>query len=389
MPFQSIIERARVILLAPRATWPAIAAEPVSAAAVFSGWVLWFAAIGPLARLIGWTVFGSWTPLLGNMHVAFAYLFVQAVLMYVLALAMVLIMAFIVDLLAASFGGTRNFSQALKTVAYAYTPAWIVAILGLIPALGVLLPVTGLLAACYAVYLLYVGLPFMMKCPQDRSAAYAAVSVVLAVVLSVVLSAVIAAPIGMLWLRSSGMAGDVSLSAPLHAGHGAAITVPAWGEGGHGSATGGNAGNGPVTAVPVDQLKPFLPATLNGYERSHLTANRVAVGSTQYSEVEAIYKDPAGHAVDVKVEDLGSMRFMAAIAANTQFETQSSHGYNRSMIVDGMPVSERWYGPTQSGHYVVYVAGRFLVQAKGSPTSMATLETFVRAVDLKDLAALK
>ena len=392
MSFQSIIERARGILLAPRETWPAIAAEPVSASAIFSGWVLWFAAIGPLARLIGWTAFGFWTPFaaLGHMHVAFAYSLAQAVLTFVLALAMVLIMAFIVDLLAASFGGTRNFSQALKTVAYAYTPAWIVAILGLMPALAVLLAVAGLLAAGYSIYLLYVGLPFTMKCPQDRSAAYAAVSVVIAVILSVVLSAAIAAAIGMLWLRSSGMAGDVSsLSAPLHAGSGAGITVPAWGEGGHGSATGGNPGNGPVTAVTVDQLKPFLPPTLNGYARSHLTANRVAVGSTQYSEVEAIYKDPAGHAVDVKVEDLGSMRFMAAIAANTQFETQSSHGYNRSMIVDGMPASERWYGPTQNGHYVVYVAGRFLVQAKGSPTSMATLETFVRAVDLKDLAALK
>uniref|UniRef100_UPI002607B479 Yip1 family protein n=1 Tax=Metallibacterium sp. TaxID=2940281 RepID=UPI002607B479 len=187
MPFQSIIERARGILLAPRETWPAIAAEPVSASAVFSGWVLWFAAIGPLARLIGWTAFGSWTPFLGNMHVAFAYSLAQAVLTYVLALAMVLIMAFIVDLLAASFGGTRNFSQALKTVAYAYTPAWIVAVLGLVPALGMLLAVTGLLAAGYSIYLLYVGLPFTMKCPQDRSAAYAAVSVVIAVILSVVL----------------------------------------------------------------------------------------------------------------------------------------------------------------------------------------------------------
>ncbi len=390
MSFQTIIERARGILQAPRETWPSIAAEPVATHAVFSGWVLWFAAIGPLARLIGRTAFGFWTPFLGSMHVAFVYSLVQAVIAYALAVAMATIMAFIVDLLAASFGGTRNFSQALRTVAYAYTPVWIVAILGLIPALGVLLPVTGLLAAGYSIYLLYIGLPFTMKCPEDRSAAYAAVSVVIAVVLSFVLSAAITAPIGMLWLRSSGMAGDVStLSAPLFAGHRAATTVPAWGEGGHGSATRGNADNAPVTAVPVDQLKHFLPAALNGYVRSHLTANQVAVGPTQYSEVEAIYKDPAGHAVDVKVEDLGSMRFMAAIAANTQFETQSSHGYNRSTIIDGMPVSERWYGPTQSGHYVVYVAGRFLVQAKGSPTSMATLEAFVHAVDLKDLAALK
>lgn len=83
------------------------------------------------------------------------------------------------------------------------------------------------------------------------------------------------------------------------------------------------------------------------------------------------------------------MRFMATIAADTQFETQSSRGYNRNRIIGGMPVSERWYAPTQSGRYVVYVARRFLVQAKGSPTSMPVLQAFVRAVDLQGLAALK
>lgn len=390
LSLQSILERARGILLTPRETWPAIAAEPVTTHAVFSGWIVWFAAIGPVAHLIGATAFGSWSAFPGGAYLSLGHSIVLAALSYVLALVMAFLMAFIVQLLAPNFGGTRNYSQAIKTVAYAYTPAWIVAVLGVIPSGGWLVPLSGLLAAGYALYLLYTGLPYTMCCPPARSGAYAVVSVVIAVILSVGLSAAIVAPVAMLTLRSTGIVSPLPWSSGTGSGsHRTSTTVPAWGEGGYGPAPGAAADRRTVSAVPVDRLKQFLPRVLNGYARSHLTANQIAVGSEQYSEVEAIYRSSTGRTVDLKVEDLGSMRFMATIAADTQFETQSSRGYNRNRIIGGMPVSERWYAPTQSGRYVVYVARRFLVQAKGSPTSMPVLQAFVRAVDLQGLAALK
>ena len=47
-----------------------------------------------------------------------------------------------------------------------------------------------MLGALYSLYLLYLGLPRLMKCPEDKAIGYSAVVVVCAIVLSVVIAAV-------------------------------------------------------------------------------------------------------------------------------------------------------------------------------------------------------
>ena len=55
-----------------------------------------------------------------------------------MAIVGVLILAFIIDALAPTFGAQKNRSQALKVAVYSYTPAWIAGVLNILPALGVL-----------------------------------------------------------------------------------------------------------------------------------------------------------------------------------------------------------------------------------------------------------
>ncbi|MBK6337308.1 MAG: YIP1 family protein [Betaproteobacteria bacterium] len=64
----------------------------------------------------------------------------------------------IVDALAPTFGGEKNFIQSLKLTAYSYTAAWIAAVLQLIPLLG---GVLSLLGAIYAWYTFYLGVARM------------------------------------------------------------------------------------------------------------------------------------------------------------------------------------------------------------------------------------
>ena len=52
----NLVERLKGILLAPKAEWPKIAAEPMTTQGIYTGWVMILAAIGPLAMLLG---FGS------------------------------------------------------------------------------------------------------------------------------------------------------------------------------------------------------------------------------------------------------------------------------------------------------------------------------------------
>src|SRR5581483_9449544 len=107
---------------------------------------------------------------------------------YVLTLALVFVMALIIDALAASFGGQKNQVQALKTVAYAYTASWVASVALIVPFLGFLVV---LAAAIYGIYLLYLGLPYTMKCPQDKAAGYTAVSIIIAIVLSWIVGIVV------------------------------------------------------------------------------------------------------------------------------------------------------------------------------------------------------
>src|SRR5690606_37463448 len=88
--------------------------------------------------------------------------------------------------LAPTFGGQKDRTQALKSVAYSYTAAWVAGIALIVPALGWLVAQAG---AIYGIYLLYLGLPHTMKCPPDQAAGYTAVSIIAAIMLYFVVAA--------------------------------------------------------------------------------------------------------------------------------------------------------------------------------------------------------
>ena len=88
---------------------------------------------------------------------------------------------------------------------YAHTPAWLGGIFHLLPALGVLALVTAL----YGLYLLYLGLPVLMKAPKDKAVGYTVVVVLCAIVLTIVVS-VIGSIVGFggAGMRGAGLFGD-------------------------------------------------------------------------------------------------------------------------------------------------------------------------------------
>jgi hypothetical protein len=163
----NLITRVKNILLEPKAEWPRIAAEAATPQSIYLNYVLILAAIGPLALLIQMSVLG-------------------AIVKYLISLAVTLLMALIVDALATTFGGEKNFVQSLKLVAYSYTAAWIAGIFLLIPVLG---GVIALLAGLYSLYTFYLGVPVLKKCPQDKAIVYTIVVVICALLLGWVLAA--------------------------------------------------------------------------------------------------------------------------------------------------------------------------------------------------------
>lgn len=182
----NLVQRVSDILLKPQATWAAIAAEDRTSASLLSSFVLPLAAIAPVANFIGSTVFGM---NLGGVtvHVPIVSAIVTAVLSFAMAIALVFVMARVVDMLAPNFGSKPNPNQAFKLMAYSATAGFVGGIVGLVPALGPL----GLIAALYSIYLLYLGVPVLMQCPAEKQVTFTVVIVVCMLAVSLVMGLVI------------------------------------------------------------------------------------------------------------------------------------------------------------------------------------------------------
>jgi hypothetical protein len=168
----NLFERVKNILLTPKEEWAKIEPEPATVQGLYVGYIMILAAIGPVAMLIR----------------SLGFCIVVGIVSDVIALAVAYLMALIVDVLAPTFGGEKNFIQSLKLTAYSYTAAWIA---GIFQILGVLAGLIGLLAAIYSFYTFYLGVPTMKKCPQDKAMGYTIVVVLCGIVLSVVLGGVL------------------------------------------------------------------------------------------------------------------------------------------------------------------------------------------------------
>ncbi len=177
-------ERVKAILLTPRTEWAAIDGETATTASLYTGYVIPLAAIPALAAFLGGSLFG-FRVLGATIRVPLGAGLRSAVVGYLLSLAAVWVLAFVIDALAPTFGGTKSPIQALKVAAYSCTAAWVAGVFQLVPALAFL----GLLGL-YSLYLVYLGLPVLMKAPQDKAIGYTVVVVVCAIVLFYVVSAI-------------------------------------------------------------------------------------------------------------------------------------------------------------------------------------------------------
>jgi Yip1 domain len=174
----NLIQRVQRILLSPRTEWEVIDAEPTTPAQLYTGYIMPLAAIGPIAQIIGYSVFGVTIPFVGTYRPPIGSTIVSAIVGYVLMLAGTYVLALIIDGLAPTFNGQRSQIQALKVAAYSSTASWVAGIFALIPGLR-LLAILGL----YSLYLLYLGLPVVMKAPREKAMGYTVVVILAGIVI--------------------------------------------------------------------------------------------------------------------------------------------------------------------------------------------------------------
>lgn len=414
MDFGKIIERARAILTTPRTEWPVAATEPATVGGLYGGYIAILAALPAIAAFIKGSLIGSGAFGI-TVRMPVGYGIGEMLLRYILTLVLAYVVALIINVLAPTFGGQKNTTQALKTVAYAWTAYWVAGIAVIVPWLGWLIAILG---GIYSIYLLYLGLPHTMKCPPDKAAGYTAVSVIIAIVLGWIIGLVIGSIFAVAALGGDAMSGmqisgsdgsSVKIDSSSTLGALAAMGQRAEQAGKEmdaaqksgdthaqqaamGKMMGAVSGtNGSVEALAPDQIKAFLPDSLGSLKRTSISAQRNSAMGMQVSDASAEYSNGSNQHITLEITDTGGAKGFVAMAAAMapEQDRETEHSYDKTHTVDGKMVHEAWDTQSKSGEYSVVLGQRFTVKATGNTDSIDQLKQAVTSIDLSKLESLK
>ncbi|HYC34959.1 MAG TPA: Yip1 family protein [Usitatibacter sp.] len=402
-----LIDRAKNILLNPKAEWDAIAADPTPTAQMITGYVLPLAALAALASFIGLSLVGQSLPFLGTYRMGIGWGLGLAIYNVVMAVVFVYVVGFIIDALAPTFNAQKNMPQALKLAAYSYTPVWVLGLLAILPALGVL----GIIGALYGLYLLYLGLPRLMKNPPDKSVGYTALTVVCAIVVGFIISIIgglITAPAMMAagTMGSSGVTFDKDspagkldefarkmeeagkkMEAAQKSGDAGKQMEAAMGA--LGTALSGGKG---VEPVQLDTLKPFLPEKFAGLPRTDMRADRSGVAGLMAAKVEGTFSE-GDKEVELEIVDTGGAAGLTALAGwaalGATAESETADRVERLKREGNRVVREEISKRGGTHQYSVILADRYVVSAEGRGVDIGALKSAVNGLDLARIESLK
>ncbi len=378
-----LVQRVRNMLVQPRAEWEAIATERTSLGALLTGYVAPLAAIAALCGFIGLVVFGVGAfgvtvrvPLIPGL--------IGAVAQIALTLGWVAVVGIIIKALAPTFGSEPDEMRANQLAAYSSTAAIVGSFAQIVPALGII----GIIGAIYSLVLLYIGVPRLMKTPDDKRLPYFLAIIAAAIVAGLVASLVVGAA------RSvTGLGGGFVAAAPPAQGE---VTLP------NGQsvdlseleraakqmeelAANPQAAQA-AAAASMDQLRTLLPESLPGLARTEISTSAAGLGLAQ---AEATYEGAEG-AVELRIVDLGATGAFAAMAGafGAQGSREDADGYERVGPVNGRMTMEKLDRAAGRAEYGLIASDRILIQAEGRGVDVARVKAAVEAVGVERADAL-
>lgn len=162
----SIINRVRNLITKPDAEWNVIANESATIQGLYKNYAMILAAI---PAVMGFLAVVMRAPS------AIGSALLILIGGYILSLFGIAALAFVVDFLAPKFKGTSNQVNAFKLAIYSATTQWVA---GIFLILGTLGSIFVLIGAIYSLYLFFLGVPKLMKCPKDQAGIFTVAALV-------------------------------------------------------------------------------------------------------------------------------------------------------------------------------------------------------------------
>jgi hypothetical protein len=270
------------------------------------------------------------------------------------------IIAMIANALAPSFGSAPDQGQAHKLMAYSFTAALVSGVFAILPALSIL----GLLGL-YSFVLLFIGLPRLMKTPEDKRVGYLATLILVGLVVFIVIGALLGAVRGA--IGGAGAPGGFTFgqSTPTPQPSQGTITLPGGGSVDVGAMERAAEAysNGGGASVDPAQLASQLPQSLPGGFRLVSQSSGGAMGA---ANADGVYENGDAR-LTLSVVYMGPMGGMTAVAGamNVQQSRQDADGYSRTRSVDGRVINEEVSNSAGRASYSVIGRG-VAITAEGS-----------------------
>jgi hypothetical protein len=290
-----------------------------------------------------------------------------------------------------------------------YTAALLGGIFSLLPALAML----GLLAAVYSIYLLYTGLPVLMKSAPEKSVAYTAVVIVAAIVLGVVIGAVST----MFLPRGGALFGGADAPAVTLNTPGGKVSIDTAGLEAAGkkmeeaarkmeeaqksqdpaaiAAAAGNAAKaaagafGGGGAIAAQSLKAALPEKLAGLARTGFDVQDGAALGLPTSQASAQYGTD-GKEVRLEIVDIGGLGQMAVMAMGmAQGEKEDQTSAEKTWQEGGRTLHQRYEKDGSHAEIKTILKNGLVVSIEGDQIGVKELRGLLSQVDLNGLESLE
>jgi hypothetical protein len=161
---ETIIARVKKLLSNPAAEWQLINSESSNSITIMKNYLAYLIGLAVAAHYIGGILSGE--NLFGGL--------ILALVQYLLIVVGFYISAFIINLLAPSFGAVQDDQKAFKLVAYSGTAALVAQIFAVLPFLNLL----TIIGSLYTFFLFYVGAPICSWfCPSEKTLLFTLVCV--------------------------------------------------------------------------------------------------------------------------------------------------------------------------------------------------------------------
>lgn len=160
------------LLFSPDKEWESIRKDSESPSRLYIGHVLLLALIPAIAGFVGTSVIGWQVGDGPVMKLSTSSALSLSIMFYAAMLAGIFILGKFIDFFAATYEVSDKTPRGIAMAAYTATPMFLIGVIAVYPNIWVNM-LAGLVAITYAVYLLYEGLPILMKIPEDRGFMFA------------------------------------------------------------------------------------------------------------------------------------------------------------------------------------------------------------------------